>query len=108
MEFRAYPFLSHLLGSYLHQDWCDEFATIEEAVRTFVQGEGMDTASGAVQDIFALLMDSRFSQDPDWVLRSLGCYYDPTSAGITSRAWLVEVQRLLQQCLREGESGNRR
>jgi CdiI immunity protein len=91
-----YPALSHLLGSYLHQDFGDEFSTAMDAVRAFAANEPADSVRSAADEISILLQDERFRSSPDSVLFALGSYYDPTSEGLSTPDWLRQVQEALR------------
>ncbi len=96
MTMSDYPALSHLLGSYLHQDFVDEFPTAMEAVRAFATGEPSESVRSAADEISTLLHDERFRSSPDSTLSGLGCYYDPKSEGLSIPDWLMQVRRVLR------------
>jgi|SRR6516165_10711112 hypothetical protein len=97
MTMSSYLRLRHLLGSYLHQDFGDEFPTAMNAVRAFAGGEPPDSVRSAADDIDLLLTDERFRSSPGSVLFELGCYYDPESEGMSAVEWLRQVQHTLRE-----------
>jgi hypothetical protein len=99
MNMTNYSGLKHLLGSYLHQDFVDEFPTAMDAVRAFASGEPSESVQAAANDITMLLADEKFLRSPDSVLFELGCYYDPRSEGMTAMEWLQQAQRALRTIL---------
>lgn len=91
-----YPNLRHLLGSYLHQDYADEFSSADEAVRAFADREPPETVTAAAAEIDAILSDSRFQTDANARLAELDCSYDPTADGLSPAAWLKTVRGILK------------
>lgn len=100
MDIHNYPSLTHLLGSYLHQDWREEYRDTTEAVLAFIADEGLGTAAATSKEITALFGEPAFHQRPDSVLIDLGCCYNTGFTGQTPQQWLLDVQRLLEQSLR--------
>ncbi len=90
-----FPSLVQLFGAYLHQDWCDEFESPDEAVNAFRSGEPEEAVSAARQELselIALDLDETALSD---LMSSLGCYYDPTGDGVSTRDWIVSIKALL-------------
>src|SRR5436305_9716146 len=92
--------LEDLLGSYLHQDFLDEFPTAMDAVRNFVSGVPLESVHAAPADIARLQADERFTRSPDSTLFDLGCSDNPRSEGMTMIEWLQQVQRALRNASR--------
>lgn len=91
-----YTGLSHLLGSYLHQDFLDEFPNAMDAVQAFASGEPPESVQEAANDIGNLLFDEEFRRSPDSVLFELGSYYDPRSEGISPAEWLRQAEQAMR------------
>jgi hypothetical protein len=90
--------LSQILGAYLHQDWADEFDSDESALRSALDSEPKDKIAAARRALDRLLA-SQFTEAElreELVVR-LGCYFDPSSKGMTYRQWLARVSQLLSQ-----------
>lgn len=93
MTDRELSALAQLLGAYLHQDWPDEFDSDVSALRAIVDSEPRETILAAMREIDDLLSASL----PESEVRGLiagpvGCYFDPTSEGMTYKQWLMRVQ----------------
>lgn len=97
MSTTQYPNLRHLLGSYLHQDYADEFPSADEAVRVFARREPPETVTATAAEISTLLSDTRFHTDASAQLTELDCYYDPTADGLSPDVWLKAVRDILLQ-----------
>jgi hypothetical protein len=90
-----YPKLSHFFGAYFHEDWNLDAASDLEVVRRFKR----ETAAAGLERVRREL--SAFLAEPldevaldDVLVRSLGCYYDPTPA-MTNRDWLHRIMTYL-------------
>jgi hypothetical protein len=84
--------LAQLLGSYIHQDWADEFESINRAVQAIMASEPPEMVAAGSREICELLaMETSEVRLAKIVTDELGCYYDPASAGETYREWLGDV-----------------
>ena len=86
-----YPALSQLLSCYFHQDWELESASPREAVDLYLGSESKETVQRAAADLDRLLADEPGDEALSTILLELGCYYDPTWDGSSTREWLREV-----------------
>lgn len=81
--------LNQLFGSYLHQDWVEEFDTDVAAIQAMIDGEPKEALVAASKEIRELLS----SNLPDAELAALmtdevGCFFEPASKGESYRTWL--------------------
>lgn len=88
MSMNRFPEVAQFLGCYLHQDWNDEFPNWKAAVTAYLAGAVKEDVTKALQELDALASVVETTDDPEELLRQLGCYFDPTSEGMTVRAWL--------------------
>ena len=95
MNTTDYPGARHLLGSYLHQDFAEEFPSAMAAVETFATKEPRATVESAVQDFAQLSAEEAFIDSPESKLFELGCFYDPRSEGLTPAEWIHCVRNVL-------------
>ena len=88
---------SQLLGSYLHQDWPEEFDTDVAAVQAMLLSEPREVVVEACREIEDLLSSGLSDSELGKVLMDeAACYFDPGSKGQTYRHWLADVLRLLK------------
>ena len=90
-----FPSLEQLFGAYLHQDWCDEFESPEEAVDAFRSGEPVEAVSAAKQELGELMAIELDENSLSDLIGNLGCYYQPSSDGMSVRDWLANIKASL-------------
>lgn len=93
MNAKDYPALYQFFGGYVHQDWPEEFGTIEEAVRAYLINEPDDIKQKTQSELSQLIRKIETGESDETILEQLGCYYDPYSDGMTILGWL----RLLKE-----------
>ena len=97
-EASAYPHLDALLGGYFHQDF-DVFGnTLAEILATYAKDTSTSERQGTVSDIHRFLAE--FDQFDDSLAVALQRIFEPGVIvegweGLTTRAWLLEIGRLL-------------
>jgi phenylalanyl-tRNA synthetase beta subunit len=93
---RAFPALYQLLAGYFHQDWRDEFASPEAAVRSFAAEAPPAAVDAAVAELDRLL---GWELDEAALTRLLwdgfGCDYVPQSDETAPSRWLATVRAAL-------------
>ena len=93
MTFEKLNALEQLLGCYLHQDWLDEFDDDAAALRAILESEPKEQIAAGVGEIDALLAAELFENDLRTILvDQVGCYFDPSSEGLTYKQWLGRVR----------------
>ena len=86
-----------LFGSYLHQDWVEEFDTDTAAVQAMVESETGDALAAASHEIRGLLSSDLTDAELAVIMTDdVGCYFDPASKEQTYRAWLSEILTRLE------------
>jgi len=94
---RDFPALYQLFGGYFHEDWNDESATPDAALRTFLE-EASAEAVAAARGELDRLMSSGF--DDATLARVLeegfACNYRPGSDGVATSEWLASVRDALR------------
>lgn len=89
--------LGQLFGSYLHQDWVEEFDTDTMAVQAMTESEPKEALAAASDQIRNLLSSDLGETDLATVMTDeVGCYFDPASKGQTYREWLGTVLEQLE------------
>ncbi len=87
-----FPVLEQFFGAYFHQDWCDEFESVDEAVRVYRTTESPETFRAAKKELVELMKKDLDEATLANAIHRLGCYYDPVSEGSTYRAWISSVE----------------
>lgn len=89
--------LGQILGGYLHQDWGDEFESDRAALSEAVKSEPAQNIAAAISQIEFLLGAPLTERElGEFLIRPLGCYFDPSAKGMTYRQWLADVHDALQ------------
>lgn len=84
--------LSQLFGTYLHQDWADEFASDTEAVEAMMVSEPPEIIVAATNELRQLLAAGLEEAELLIIMTDeAGCYFNPASKGQTYRTWLDEI-----------------
>lgn len=96
-----FPALWQFLGAYLHQDWRDDYADVQEALADFMTGEPA-LAPNLTPEIDRLLTSTRTSDETEAVIRDLGSFYVPSKFGQDSREWLVLIRSEATRTLQTG------
>ena len=99
MYLDTFPYLDHFLGAYMHQDWDIAEKTLEEVVARFVKVSDRDEAHGLKMDIKRFVaykdpdLDREFERlfQPDII---------PSGWGMSTREWLLWIERLVGEELR--------
>lgn len=81
-----------LLGSHFHQDWVDEFGTETQVIKAIICGETRDHIDEVSREIRVLLQSSLTEEELREVMTNrVGCYFEPSSRGMSYRQWLGDV-----------------
>jgi hypothetical protein len=94
----SYPYLSHLLNAYFHQDALDDGATDDDIVREFAASSHPHDTLGVRADILRFL--HQHAQDEDFIGSLNRTFKLDLAIGATdaeAKAWLSRVQRLLEE-----------
>lgn len=98
MTYQKLDALGQLLGCYFHQDWTDEFDSDASALQAIIQSETKEQLSAGVNEIDALLSASLSENDLMTILtEQAGCYFDPSSQGISYEQWLTRIRAKFTQ-----------
>lgn len=79
-----------LFGSYLGQDWLDDYGTWERAVDAFAAENEVDV-DAVIRTAEAILQRSSDEAVVEAALEAAGCAFNATFFGKTYHAWLAEV-----------------
>lgn len=83
---------SQLFGTYLHQDWADEFDDDVDAVSAMLASEPQESILEASLEIKSLLAKEMNQEELALIMMDqIGCYFDPASKGQSYREWLSSV-----------------
>lgn len=86
--------LGQLLGCYFHQDWSDEFVDDDAALQMIFDSEPQEKLLAGAKEIDALLGASLSENELGALLTErVGCYFCPSSKGVTYEQWLREVRQ---------------
>lgn len=93
MTYKKLEVLKQLLGCYFHQDWRDEFDHNASALQSIIESEPGEHLAAGVDEINDLLAASLSEDDLAAILTGqVGCYFDPSSEGVTCEQWLKRVR----------------
>jgi CdiI immunity protein len=92
-----YPALTQLLGGYYHQDWREDHASADAALRAFVQDASAETVAAAANEIDRLL-SAGFDTTAlaQLLVDGFDCNYRAEIDGLTAAAWLTQVRDSLR------------
>jgi len=89
--------LGQFFGAYFHEDWDTEAPDWAGLVKHFVEDHPETKSIAELAQLVDDYADNRDDETlDDLVLDELGCYYCPSSEGITMRDWLHRVSDLLR------------
>lgn len=88
-----YPALWQLLGGYFHQDWDFDYASPEEALEDFFDGQPV-LAPKLADEIERVLALEKSDDELDALILEFGSSYLPTSNGVRSQTWLSGIRDL--------------
>ena len=93
-ELEKYPALEGFFGAYLHQDWRDEFESLDNAVAAFKKSESLEEVTKAKNELamLAQLSESQIQKK----LLAMGCYYSPTADNLTCAQWIAQLRSLFR------------
>jgi len=93
MTYEKLDALGQLLGCYFHQDWPAEFESDAVALQAIVEAEPREQISSGVREIDELLADPLSeSALREILVDKVGCYFDPSSQGLSYEQWLRHVR----------------
>lgn len=96
-EKEDHKLLKDFFAAYFHQDWLSEEATPMAVVATYVD-DRTDPASLAKLSEAIRDYSERFASDTELeedLFRRLGCFYLPSSDGLSAKNWLRAVAAVL-------------
>src|SRR5687768_5561627 len=96
MTAQDHRLLEHFFGAHFHEDWAEEADTFEGVVKIY-RGDGPAEAFVCMRDaLLSLSAETANDQELEQRLyREFKCYFLPSGAGISARAWIAEVVHLL-------------
>ncbi|MET7484815.1 contact-dependent growth inhibition system immunity protein [Streptomyces sp. NPDC005538] len=89
-----FPGLSHLLGSYFHQDFSREYGSHAEAINDYLAQEAPEDHQAAAHDIESFLAMNPTPDELQQAARALDLRILPP-AGISLRQWLLDIRGIL-------------
>lgn len=89
--------VQNVMQSYFHQDWRDEFSSIDDVVRSIVNENPADFVASLIEQLDRMLEDNKTDMEIYSVLEALSAEYAPVNV----RDWLATLLILLR-----AESGN--
>jgi len=96
---QRFKVLEQLLGCYFHQDWSEEYDGDALALQAIVKSEPKDQRAVAVSEIDVLLAMKLSETELRLVLiEQIGCYFEPSSKGISCLEWLKQVRHAFGTC----------
>lgn len=95
---QRFAVLEQLLSCYFHQDWPEEFDGDESVLQAIIESEPKDRRAAAVSEIDVLLALKPSETELGLVLiEHMGCYFEPSSKGISRSEWLKQVRHAFEQ-----------
>jgi hypothetical protein len=92
---QTYPNLDEFFGTYFHQDWNSDAASAREIVENYLREWPAEGVAAARTELEKLLSEVESESELGRCVQQLGCYYNPPGDGLTYRAWLEQVARVL-------------
>jgi hypothetical protein len=94
----TFPRLPQLFGSYLHEDWIEEYGTAEAAIRAFAQAVSPAVQAATADQLRELLgRDLSEAELAQALEDDFGSYHVPSMEGGSNREWLAEVLAILDE-----------
>ena len=97
--------LAAVFGAYFHEDWhCDALNTesvIHSFLKTATPGEIMRLHDAVIRYAGQELDNSELEMR---LLSELGCYYRPSSGGVSVREWMLGIAAMLRAAVVEGQN----
>lgn len=90
-----YPNLHQFFGAYFHQDCFVDSPTATAVVELYAREWPADGVKAATRELRELLSSTTAEAELATTVDELGCYYIPSADGLTYRAWLSQVVRML-------------
>lgn len=100
-----YPRLARLFAAYLNQDWDLHGDTPYAAVRAYARTTKATERKEAVAEIGRLLAEFPGERALDAALGELLCGYAPSAEGVTAKAFVGRVRRVLAAPPRKAPRG---
>ncbi|MFI2241533.1 contact-dependent growth inhibition system immunity protein [Streptomyces chrestomyceticus] len=95
---KRFPGLAHLLGSYFHQDFSEEYGSHEEAVADYLEGTPAEAVRQTARELGHFLTVLESDVQLDSATSGLGLSVYPPK-GKNLRQWLAEVRETLNRDL---------
>ncbi|HNO78610.1 MAG TPA: contact-dependent growth inhibition system immunity protein [Phycisphaerae bacterium] len=93
MQPEEIPDLAHFLITYLHQDFDLDYADDIEVLLEFLSDNPPETAKSLLRDLRYVLYSDLSNDEVRRLILQCGSSFDPSSAGLTGREWLAEVEK---------------
>jgi RecJ-like exonuclease len=84
--------LGNIVQSYFHQDWMQEFSSIDEVVVDIIKSNSEKHVAGLIEELEQLLETTHSNEELSAVLEQLGCEYIPD----LSTDWVLGLLTLLK------------
>lgn len=101
MNRHEFTYLENFLAGYFHEDWTLEAAEPDDIIENFVCESGSDGEFMRIADDIDAYLNGKAGANisEDDLVREFGCYYAPSSDGLSSRDWLIHVRdRMRRVC----------
>ena len=95
MNPNQFPALEQFLGGYFHQDFRLDHGSPDGAIEAFVSDATQEQIQAASAELEQALSVIEQMDDPQKLLRALGCDYLPSAHGLTVANWLSHVHKKL-------------
>lgn len=84
--------IRNVMHSYFHQDWMQEFSSIEEVARSIVDQNSNEFVLALIDRLDRMLEENQTDSDIALALDTVSAEYVPENA----RAWVAELVHLLK------------
>jgi len=98
--------LTQFFGAYLHQDWLEEYNSVEEAIEDYCSCGDLGDRLSTVSELEELISLSKKGEllEKD-LLKSFSCYYVPSKHGFLLDQWLSHVKDTMKNVLQKRGNG---
>lgn len=98
MTANKFPYLFQFFGAYFHQDWDLEAQEDEGIIRNYLQESSLTAVKQTITEITQLLaMNFSEKRLKKFLIHELGCFYNPTSKGISYQDWLLWIENFIKK-----------
>ncbi|MCX4028567.1 hypothetical protein H0A36_14545 [Endozoicomonas sp. SM1973] len=90
-----FPYVRSFLSAYFHQDWLDEYTSLDEAIEEYCSCGNIEDRKLALSELKSLTRLAEAGEFNEADLLSFSCYFQPSVNNITLSDWLEYVSTFI-------------